>query len=74
MRKKKKRKAKDVEVQANYGEVDEDLMDAEVAHSLEAEEAQWDGSEESRKRLMDKYMDEIYGLDFNDMVSGLWPR
>jgi protein KRI1 len=58
----------------NYDEVDEDLMDAEVAHSWEAEEAQWDGSEESRKRLMDKYMDEVYGLDFNDMVSGRWLR
>jgi len=72
--KKKKRKAKDVEAQANYDEVDEDLMNAEVAHSWETEEAQWDGSEESRKRLMDRYMDEVYGLDFNDMVSGLWRR
>lgn len=63
---------KDVETQANYGEVDEDLMDAEVAHSWETEEAQWDGTEESRKRLMDKYMDEVYGLDFNDMVGCPW--
>jgi hypothetical protein len=72
--KKKKHKAKDVEATADYGEVDEDLMDADVAHSWEAEEVQWDGSEESRKRLVDKYMDEVYGLDFNDMVSGLWRR
>lgn len=67
--KKRKRKEKEAASQPGYGEIDEDLMDAEVAHSWDIEEAQWDGTEESRKRLMDKYMDEVYGLEFNDMVS-----
>lgn len=71
-KKRKKQKARQADIQAHYGEVDEDQMDAEVVRSWEVEEAQWDGTEESRKRLMDKYMDEVYGLDFNDMVSNPW--
>lgn len=43
-------------------------MDADVEHDWEWEKAQWDGTEESRKRLVQKYMDEVYALDFNDMV------
>lgn len=46
-------------------------MDAEIERDWEFERAQWDGTEESRKLLMDKYMDEVYGLEFNDMVSSI---
>ena len=28
----------------------------------------WDDTEEMGKRKLDQYMDEIYELDFNDMV------
>jgi len=38
-----------------------DRMDADVDEG-------WDGTEEMRKGMLDQYMDEIYGLDFNDMV------
>ncbi|QRV84027.1 Kri1 family protein [Ceratobasidium sp. AG-Ba] len=31
----------------------------------------WDGTEEMRKRVLDKYMDEVYDLDFNDMVGDM---
>ncbi|KIM31167.1 hypothetical protein M408DRAFT_65240 [Serendipita vermifera MAFF 305830] len=72
--KKRKRKEKAADPQSAYDGVDEDQMDAEVAHSWEIEEAQWDGTEESRKRLMDKYMDEVYGLEFNDMIGDLPTR
>lgn len=49
--------------------VDPEEMDADVERppTLEDEE-EWDGTEEMRKRKLEEYMDEIYGLDFNDMV------
>jgi protein KRI1 len=34
----------------------------------EEDEEEWDGTEEMRKRVLEKYMDEMYDLDFNDMV------
>jgi protein KRI1 len=45
-------------------------MDADVERPAaeEDDEEAWDGTEEMRKRVLEKYMDEIYGLDFNDMV------
>lgn len=46
--------------------VDVDAMDAEVAKKPDEEE--WDGTEEMRKRKVQEYMDEVYGMDFNDMV------
>ena len=63
-KKKKKKKTKDDE--ENEG-VDVDAMDADVAPPGNDEE--WDGTEEMRKRKLDEYLDEIYGLDFNDMAS-----
>jgi len=57
-----------VTAESNFGAVEEEFMDADVERDWEFEKAQWDGTEESRKRLMDKYMDEVYGLEFNDMV------
>lgn len=64
-KKKKKKKAKEAD-EADDG-VDIDAMDADVEHVDDDEE--WDGSEEMRKRKLNEYMDEIYGLDFNDIVS-----
>ncbi|KII95576.1 hypothetical protein PLICRDRAFT_170210 [Plicaturopsis crispa FD-325 SS-3] len=49
--------------------VDIDAMDADVVGG-EADEEEWDGTEEMRKRKLDEYMDELYGLDFNDIVGG----
>lgn len=69
---KKKRKKKGKENASNeddFGAVDVEQMDAEITRDWDWEEAHFDGTEESRKRLIDKYMDEIYGLEFNDMAS-----
>ena len=63
-KKKKKKKKKDAEHQATEG-VNIDDMDAEVEPRAEEE---WDGTEEMRKRKLDEYLDEIYGLEFNDIV------
>jgi protein KRI1 len=64
-KKKKKKKKKDAEQQATDGGVDIDDMDADVEPRAEEE---WDGTEEMRKRKLDEYLDEIYGLEFNDIV------
>jgi protein KRI1 len=73
-KKKKKKKNKD-EDKDNEGGVDIDAMDADVVPQYGGEE-DWDGTEEMRKRKLDEYMDEVYGLEFNDMVgfivSPLW--
>ena len=67
-KKKKKKKQKGSEDDADMGGVDIDEMDAEVERPP-AEEEEWDGSEEMRKRALEKYMDELYELEFNDMVG-----
>jgi protein KRI1 len=64
--KKKKKKKKDKEDEAVDQGVDIDAMDADVERIVDGEE--WDGTEEMRKKKLDEYMDEIYGLDFNDLV------
>jgi protein KRI1 len=66
-KKKKKKKKKKAEADGDAGGVDVDRMDADKA-PLEEEEEEWDGTEEMRKRKLEEYMDEVYGLDFNDMV------
>ncbi|KAF8648547.1 hypothetical protein AX16_006251 [Volvariella volvacea WC 439] len=70
-KKKKKKKKKDDNEEPDIG-VDVDQMDADVPRNWEEEE--WDGTEEMRKRKVQEYMDEIYGLDFNDMVAGIPTR
>src|ERR1700722_13013636 len=60
-KKKKKRKRDDIAVEEG---IDIDKMDADVVEDDE----DWDGTEEMRKKKLDEYMDEVYGLDFNDMV------
>ncbi|KAG1772093.1 hypothetical protein EDD22DRAFT_976667 [Suillus occidentalis] len=69
-KKKKKKKKKDED---KDGGVDIDAMDADIVHEHNDEE-DWDGTEEMRKRKLDEYMDEVYGLEFNDMVAGMPTR
>ncbi|TFK45092.1 KRI1-like family C-terminal-domain-containing protein [Crucibulum laeve] len=71
-KKEKKKKKKKSEAEIDEG-VDVDAMDADLkGKGLDDEE--WDGTEEMRKRKLDEYMDEIYGLDFNDMIGDLPTR
>ncbi|KAG0708658.1 KRI1-like family C-terminal-domain-containing protein [Suillus ampliporus] len=69
-KKKKKKKKKDED---NDEGVDIDAMDADVVRTYNDEE-EWDGTEEMRKHKLDEYMDEVYGLEFNDMVAGMPTR
>jgi protein KRI1 len=69
--KKKKKKKKDDE-DMDEGAVDIDAMDADAEFRQDDDE-DWDGTEEMRKRKLNEYMDEVYGLDFNDIVSCLLP-
>ncbi|KAG6813764.1 hypothetical protein H0H92_007716 [Tricholoma furcatifolium] len=68
--KKKKKKANET---ADDDGVDVDAMDADVEKPYDDDE-EWDGTEEMRKRKLEEYMDEIYGLDFNDLVGDLPTR
>ncbi|KAF5385845.1 hypothetical protein D9615_002328 [Tricholomella constricta] len=70
-KKKKKKKKGEENDEADIG-VDVDIMDADVERIVDDEE--WDGTEEMRKRKLDEYMDEIYGLDFNDLVGDMPTR
>jgi protein KRI1 len=65
---KKKKKKKEDGKKATEDGVDIDDMDADITKTYDPDE-EWDGTEEMRKRKLDEYMDEIYGMDFNDMVS-----
>ncbi|TFY50735.1 hypothetical protein EVJ58_g10912, partial [Rhodofomes roseus] len=66
-KKKKKKKKKKDEGGVDEGGVDIDEMDAAVERGP-VDEEEWDGTEEMRKQVLEKYMDELYGLEFNDMV------
>ncbi|KAK0197362.1 KRI1-like family C-terminal-domain-containing protein [Armillaria mellea] len=68
-KKKKKKKEKGIE-EEDAGGVDADAMDADLEHEDEG----WDGTEEMRKKKLDEYMNELYELDFNDMVGGMTTR
>ena len=68
-KKKKKKKGNEHGDGQTLGGVDVDAMDADVEKTRDDED--WDGTEETRKRKLDEYMDEIYGLEFNDMVRTL---
>lgn len=61
-KKKKKKKA---------GEPERDQMDVDPIPPADGDEEEWDGTEEMRKRVLNKYLDEVYKLDFNDMVPRL---
>ncbi|EUC62503.1 Kri1 family protein, partial [Rhizoctonia solani AG-3 Rhs1AP] len=70
--KKKKRKKRKHDEEGEDAGVDPDEMDAEVERpEQEEEEEEWDGTEEMRKRVFEKYMDEINDLEFNDMVGDM---
>ncbi|CAE6474455.1 unnamed protein product [Rhizoctonia solani] len=70
-KKKKKKKRKSDENGEDAG-VDPDEMDADVERPVQGEDdEEWDGTEEMRKRVLEKYMDEMYDLDFNDMVGDM---
>lgn len=72
-KKKKKKKGKGDDANLLDDGVDVDAMDADAEPAFgDAEEEAWDGTEEMRKRKLDEYMDELYGLDFNDMVNSLY--
>lgn len=71
---KKKKKKKHDESGMDEGGVDIDEMDAEVQKSYIGDDEEWDGSEEMRKRKLEEYMDELYGLEFNDMVGDMPTR
>jgi protein KRI1 len=62
---KKKRMRGDEE---NAVEVDEMDADAPKASGSRWDEVEWDGSEEMRKRVLEQYTEELYELEFNDMV------
>ncbi|KAG1878816.1 KRI1-like family C-terminal-domain-containing protein [Suillus subluteus] len=62
-RRRKRRKRKTMTT-TNEG-VDINTMDADVNGT---------GTEEMRKRKLDEYMNEVYELDFNDMVAGIPTR
>lgn len=66
--KKKKKKKRDEAIDDG---VDVDVMDADAP--VDQDEEEWDGTEEMRKRKVQEYMDEVYGMDFNDMVRILSP-
>jgi protein KRI1 len=65
-KKKEKKKARDIDMDG----VDVDEMDADALKDGENkwDEVEWDGTEEMRKRVLDQYMEELYELEFNDVV------
>ncbi|KAF8311870.1 hypothetical protein DL93DRAFT_2060627 [Clavulina sp. PMI_390] len=54
--------------------VDVDAMDADAPALELGDDEEWDGTEEMRKRKLDEYMDELYGLEFNDITAGIPTR
>lgn len=70
-RKRKKKKKKKSGDTMETPVVDMSEMDADAQFQMPSSapvEEEWDGTEEMRKRVLDQYMDEIYKMDFNDMV------
>ncbi|KAJ7032731.1 KRI1-like family C-terminal-domain-containing protein [Mycena alexandri] len=72
-KKKKKKKKKKGEEDDDEG-VDVDAMDADAIPAPGGDDEEWDGTEEMRKRKLDEWMDEVYALDFNDLVGGMPTR
>jgi protein KRI1 len=74
--KKRKREKKSREVEEDEG-VDVDMMDADNLPPQEwnagGDDEEWDGTEEMRKRKLDEYMEELYKLEFNDLVRFSFP-
>ncbi|KAJ7188861.1 Krr1-domain-containing protein [Mycena filopes] len=72
-KKKKKKKKKKGGEEEDAG-VDVDAMDADAVRAPGDDDEEWDGTEEMRKRKLDEWMDEVYALDFNDLVGGMPTR
>lgn len=75
MKKEGRRKARAAVLAGNDVGVDVDDMDAEGAPAElpgPGNDEEWDGTEEMRKRKLDEYMDELHGLEFNDIVRALF--
>ncbi|KAF7350977.1 Kri1-C domain-containing protein [Mycena sanguinolenta] len=68
--KKKEKKKKKKAMEEDDGGVDVDAMDADALPAGDDDDEEWDGTEEMRKRKLDEWMDEVYALDFNDLVGG----
>ncbi|KAJ7072840.1 Krr1-domain-containing protein [Mycena amicta] len=68
-KKKKKKKKSGAEDDDDLG-VDVEAMDADVVLDGYDDDEEWDGTEEMRKRKLKEWMDEVYALDFNDIVGG----
>jgi protein KRI1 len=66
--KKKEKKKRMRDDEENVVDIDEMDADAPKASGSRWDEVEWDGSEETRKRVLDQYMEELYELEFNDMV------
>jgi len=69
-KKERKKRMREDDADAIDVDVDVDEMDADAStHSGRRwDEVEWDGTEEMRKRVLDQYMEELYKLEFNDMV------
>ncbi|KAJ7774266.1 KRI1-like family C-terminal-domain-containing protein [Mycena maculata] len=72
--KKKKKKKKKKGAGEDDAGVDIDAMDADAFLAAGDDGEEWDGTEEMRKRKLDEWMDEVYALDFNDLVGGMPTR
>ena len=75
-RKKKEKEKKKKQASGSLEDgVDVDQMDADLIGGygvdIDNEEEEWDGTEEMRKKKLDDYMEELYKLEFNDLVSHL---
>ena len=68
-KRKKKKKKKDQGNDDNAVDVDAMDADAEPVFQDDEDEEEWDGTEEMRKKVLKKYIDQLDALDFNDMVS-----
>lgn len=68
-KKKEKKKKKKKGADEDDAGVDVDAMDADAVPAGGDDDEEWDGTEEMRKRKLDEWMDEVYALDFNDLVS-----
>lgn len=76
LKKEARKKAKATAAAAEDG-VDIEMMDADALPEEDGNEFgedgdEWDGTEEMRKRKLDEYMNELYGLEFNDIVRPIF--
>lgn len=72
-KKEERRKLKTAATAGDDDGVDIDAMDADATREtfsgMDVDDEEWDGTEEMRRRKLDEYMDELYGMEFTDIVS-----